>query len=357
MFEEIHPQVRKREQKKKRRKFIFALISLCLVLALGTAYYATQVYSVGAAIYPDNSTGQILGTFGRLFIEDDNPLIGEEAGQINILLLGVGGNGYYGTTITDTIILASIYPANEGNPLKVSLLSIPRDTAVEIPGIEGWRKINEAYTWGELKGEGKGFEYIKDVVGDWTGVYADYYITVDFESFRDVVDAIGGVDVDVEREFTDYSYPDYSHGYLPAVHFDEGLQHMDGESALQYARSRKGNNGEGSDFSRARRQQKLLWSVKEKVRSLNVVRDIGIIRRMAESLQGHYWTNLELWEIKRFYDLVKDAEQEQITSEVLDPRTGLVCSEIDEETQLYVLRLCEGVNIDDVHKFVEKLMN
>lgn len=348
MFEEKY--VTKKRSARLNKK---AVVLLALIAFLGSILFLNYPFGTSGSFGPV-TFGQILGSVGQLLIAPDQLVKGQEEGEINVLLLGVGGNGYYGSTITDTIMIASIkLPDDDNGKTKVSLFSIPRDLAVELPSGNRWHKINEAYTYGQLRGEGIGGKWISDVVTEWTGMPIHYYAVVDFGAFRDGIDAIGGVEVDVEREFTDYSYPDYNFG-TQTIHFDQGFQYLDGERALQYTRSRKGNNGEGSDFARARRQQKVIWAVKEKVESYNVILDIRTISRVVESLSGKTDTDLELWQMKRLYDLTKDVEQADVVSNTLDPRTGLVCSAIDEETQLYVLRLCEGKTLDDIRLFAEK---
>jgi LCP family protein required for cell wall assembly len=354
MFEDKYPHKKISFWQKARIK---ALVAGLIFMVASVGIFVASGYDFSLDITPEkNSTvfGQVIGSVSQFLIEPDRPIAGEVDGTVNLLLLGVGGNGYYGATITDTIMVASIkLPETNGGKTKISLISIPRDLAVELPGGTRWHKINEAYVYGELRQEGLGSAWVSEIVEEWLNIPIHYFGVVDFVAFRDGIDALGGVDVEVENSFTDYSYPDYNFG-TQVVNFDKGVQKMNGERALQFARSRKGNNGEGSDFMRARRQQKIMWAVKERVTKLNLIRDIKTVKDLYDSLTGTVDTDMELWQIKRVYDMVKGVDQNDIFTHTLDPRTGLVCSAIDEETQLYVLRMCEGVSFNDIHDFAEK---
>src|SRR3989339_215931 len=182
-------------------------------------------------------------------------------GRVNVLLLGVGGEGHDGPNLTDTIIVASI----ELETNKIAMISIPRDLVVEIED-KGFWKINNANHFGEQKNPGHGGELVKNVVSQVIGVPIHYYIRVDFSGFEKLIDDLGGVKVEVDNSFIDYQFPAANYKYQ-VVSFDKGWQTMDGETALQFVRSRHGNNGEGSDFSRSKRQQKVITAVKERALS------------------------------------------------------------------------------------------
>ena len=196
-------------------------------------------------------------SFKSLVTSGDKELTGEEDDRINFLLLGIGGSGHAGPELTDTIMFGSYQPSTS----EVGLLSIPRDLVVPIPEY-GYRKINHVNAYGEVDDPGHGAEAAADVIGEVLDQEIHYTVKVDFDGFEELIDAIGGVDVYVDRGFVDYTYPtdDY---LVQTVQFDEGWTHMNGDTALKYSRSRHGTNGEGSDFARAERQQKILVAVKE----------------------------------------------------------------------------------------------
>ena len=144
-----------------------------------------------------------------------------------------------------------------------------------------------------------------------------YYIRIDFKGFEKVIDSIGGVAVDVERAFTDAKYPAGPNEFQ-TVHFDTGRQTMDGEEALIFARSRHGDNGEGSDFARAARQQKILMAVRTRALSptliLNPARLTGLYRSLDDSIAS----NMSNWEIARLLDIVRGIDTTALSMNVFD---------------------------------------
>lgn len=334
------------------KKFWIALF----FLALATAgwIYGTKAMDAARKIFGDRSPISFISGFGQLITSNDARLTGEREGEIRVLLLGIGGEGHEGALLTDTIMVATIRPPKqEGDTGEMSLLSIPRDYVVPLPMGLDYRKINSAYAYGELGNKKLGFTWIKQAVESVTGTDIPYYALIDFSGFKKAIDDAGGVDVDVERSFSDSSYPDYRHGYLPTVKFEKGLQHMDGERALIYARSRHGTNGEGSDFARSRRQAKIMAALKEKILKMDIASSIPTITRLIGTFTDHFKTNMQPWEMKRLYDIGRNVKDENILSITLDPTTDLVCNSIDPVTSAYILSRCPGVLEDDIHRFVK----
>jgi len=169
--------------------------------------------------------------------------------QINILLLGSDQRVYNGGFRTDTIILVSINPDRK----TVSMVSFPRDLYVYIPG---WthQRINTAMYHGD-------FDLLARTLDYNFGIKPKYYVLVNFSAFKEIIDSLGGVDVEVARAYTD-QYWDKSYKTIPA-----GTVHMDSSIALWYARARKASN----DFDRARRQQEVLHAVAKRLLSLNAL--------------------------------------------------------------------------------------
>ncbi|MBC7223530.1 MAG: LCP family protein, partial [Anaerolineae bacterium] len=148
---------------------------------------------------------------------------------------------------------------------RVGMLSIPRDLYVTIPGY-GENRINMANFIGDRdKYPGGGPALAKRTIEYNYGVHVDYYVRVNFDGFERIIDTIGGVDIQVEKEIRDDTFPDEHYGYDP-LYIPAGLVHMDGELALKYARTRHGD----SDIHRARRQQQVILAVKDKVLQMNM---------------------------------------------------------------------------------------
>lgn len=252
-------------------------------------------------------------------------LRGQNDNRINFLLLGIGGAGHEGPDLTDTIIMASLRPSDG----RVAMLSIPRDLSVDIPGY-GWRKINHANAFGEWETEGQGPILASQVVSNVTGQPIHYFVRVDFDGFIEFIDEIGGIDVYVERNFTDYSYPDGDNKYQ-VVSFEEGLQKMDGDAALKFVRSRHGTNGEASDFARSRRQQIVIAAVKNKILTPSVMLNPKKILSLYESVQKSVETNLTTREILLLANIALRVDADNIKNTVLDtgPSSSLYATSID----------------------------
>lgn len=268
------------------------------------------------------TAGTVIPALSKL---DTTPVAEAIRGQksVNVLLLGYGGDGHSGAYLTDSMVVVHM----DFQTGKTTLISVPRDLWVEIPtgGASGsdW-KINAAYELGLNQGPSGGGSMAKDVVSQVTGLQVDYFVAVDFTGFEDVINTLGGIDVDVANTFTDYTYPtsdatasgpsctgdDQSTDcrYM-VVHFDAGEQHMDGATALEYARSRhSADNGEGSDFARSARQQKVLVAVEQKAESLGILPKIF---SLMDDVQGHFSTDLSIPEIQ---DLATYLEKNSLAS-------------------------------------------
>lgn len=178
--------------------------------------------------------------------------------RTNVLVMGIDAReGEGNVTRTDTLILATIDPDQP----YVGMLSIPRDLYVDIPGY-GPQRINAAHVYAENAEEGSGPAMVEETIRENFDVPIDRYVRVNFEGFVAVVDAAGGVTIDVEHPFIDYDYPTPDYGTM-VVEFDTGVQHMDGERALQYARSRHAS----TDFDRSARQQQVIAALTRRLTS------------------------------------------------------------------------------------------
>jgi LCP family protein required for cell wall assembly len=236
--------------------------------------------------------------------------------QVNILLLGMGGEQNDAPYLTDSIMAVTIDPATG----RVMLASIPRDLVVHMnlqtPSSRTWtNKINAAYEvpltniiccvdpqYSGRDGGGKAAEH---EVGKITGLTFDRYIAVDFVAFRDMVNALGGVDVCLTTNLDDYEYPDYFNGYVRGgIHYKAGCQHLNGEQALQVARSRHAvEPQQSSDFGRARRQQDIMQAIKKKATTVN---GFSKAPQLLDALQKNIHTDMSISDMKAVYDWGKN---------------------------------------------------
>ncbi len=258
---------------------------------------------------PQGLFGSLVSVFQKTLAQD---LIGENDDRINFLLLGIGGAGHEGPNLTDTILLASLRPSDG----KVAVMSIPRDLGADIPGL-GFRKINEAYAYGILNKETEGgLNLVKQTVENITGLVIPYVAVVDFEGFRQFIDSVGGIDVTVLNSFVDNNYPTKNFG-IKTIAFTAGLQHLDGERALEFARSRHGCCNEGSDFARSKRQ-KLILEALENNDKVNDYMSPRKILNLYDLFKQYVATTLTIPELARLPKLLDGVKPENIVLWQLD---------------------------------------
>lgn len=215
---------------------------------------------VGVTNYPALVSG---------FLFTPQAKIKSQEGRVNIIVLGKAGYGYDSPDLTDSMVFASISLTKPS----VTLISLPRD--IWIPAIRA--KINSAYYWGNQKQSGGGLILTKSLVEEVLGQPVAYGVVIDFNGFQKIIDTLGGIDVLVERSFTDEEYPipgkenDTCNGdklfrcRYETIHFEKGWEHMDGERALKFVRSRKAKGDEGTDIARQARQEKVISAIKNKI--------------------------------------------------------------------------------------------
>ncbi|OGC38250.1 hypothetical protein A2V54_03340 [candidate division WWE3 bacterium RBG_19FT_COMBO_53_11] len=309
-------------KRRSRRKRLIIWLAILLILGGGLfAFYRTPfVQSILAPI----------SFFARLA----QPVkLTEVDGRVNALILGLDSRTDSFQGLTDTILVGSVSVA-EGQP---ALISIPRDFWVTLPC--GNNKINVAYNCGggayqanTRFDQEKAANFAKTKIEGILGIKIPYWVVVDFEGFKEIINTLEGVKVCVERTFDDYSYPvpgrENAHplsSRYEHLHFEAGCQVMSGETALKYARSRNGTNGEGSDFARALRQQKVILGVKDKILSLNLLLNPGKLSKLYQDITNAVRTNASFGEIRKALEIAgKLGDLSQVKSLVVDPASGLV---------------------------------
>jgi len=208
------------------------------------------------------------------------------AGRINVLLIGVDAGVGRSTFLTDTLIVASLDPLAG----TVSLLSFPRDLVdVPLPGGRTFGgKVNSLLSYArrnpaEFPGSsGDGHDVLLAAIGQMTGLQIDYYAQVNLAGFVAVVDALGGIEVNVARAFCDPGYHEY--GFTRGFAITAGRHRLDGNAALAYARVRKAA-GE-SDFTRQARQQEVLSGIRDRVVGGGFLADpLGFVRAMSRTVE------------------------------------------------------------------------
>jgi LCP family protein required for cell wall assembly len=281
----------------KNKKFVI-LVLILLVSLIGYLFY-----------FRDENQPQGKSVIQK--ITQKEPEIKSELEKdkiINILLVGkdIGrerkGRGQTGFN-TDTIILLSLNPKDN----RAVLTSFPRDI---------WQnnaKINSILVT-------QGMDSLLDAMSKISGQKITKYITIDFDGIRWLVDAFGGVPVEVRTSFTDNTFPNNSDSDVLSVTFNQGTEVMDGERALTFARSRKGNNGEGSDLMRAKRQHQILKGMTKAVENKNSQFFPFDIKEFYNEVILHTQTNISLDDAIYLYSFYKNLQKYDIQSLALDDR-------------------------------------
>ena len=241
-----------------------------------------------------------------------DPLAALPKGRLNILVLGTDKrpNDADHFPRSDTMIMLNL----DTEKKQVRVMSMPRDLIVEIPGY-GESKLNSAYLYGEyyeLPGGGQALAV--QTVSQLFNVPIDYYVAVNFDGFRKVIDTVGGIEVDVPYELDDYHYPSDDEGDPFGelhVHFDEGLQEMDGKTALRYARTRHADN----DFMRNRRQLQVILATRKAALTLNL---IPTLPRLIDDLAGTVETNIPFKQQLALAQLGYEIESSNIITSTID---------------------------------------
>ena len=250
---------------------------------------------------------------------DSNPILSTDAfhrwegkNRVSILLMGIDQRCEEdGPTHTDSMMVLTVDPGG----LSAAVLSLPRDLWVEIPDF-GVDRINQANYLGEVyEYPGGGQALAVQTVETLLGVPIDYYVAVNFDAFVEVVDLIGGIDIDVPEEIDDSKYPDQCYGYDP-FSIEAGEQHLDGETALKYARTRATFGG---DVDRAARQQAVILAVRQKILDLNNLPQlIAQAPQLWQTSQENVRTNMTLDEAIQLALLAQDIPRDSIRTAVLD---------------------------------------
>ncbi|RRN74896.1 LytR family transcriptional regulator [Peribacillus simplex] len=267
-----------KKTKKKRRKRLWLLLVPLLVLGLGATTYAATIYLKAQDVFK-NSYDPVEASAKRS--ETVDPL----KDNFSILFIGIDDSDkrdYKGHSRSDALILATFNKDQKS----IKLLSIPRDSYVYVPAKGVTTKINAAHAAGGPKAT-------MDTVEELLDIPVDYYVRMNFNAFIDVVDSLDGIKVDVPYEINELDSHDKKNG----IHLEKGLQTVDGEEALAFARTRK----KDSDIQRGERQQEVLKAIVAKATSAG---SITKYTDVMEAVGDNMTTNLQFSQIKGFIKYV-----------------------------------------------------
>jgi len=296
-----------------RRRAVVSVIVMFSLLLVAGGVYGVRLSLALAKTFHTNPISAVIGAIqGGHGSAIDRERLNYQ--RINIVLYGYGGDQHSGAFLSDSIMVISIQPIQD-HPPQIAEISVPRDWFVNIPlrnGKSTEQRINFAYAAGML-GEGPepasavdaGAAVADPLIAHLLGIGVNYFVGVDFNAFKQAVDAVGGIDIDVPTTFTDRQYPagecDLGNCGYETVHFNAGMQHMNGATALIYARSRHGNDGQGSDFARSRRQQQIIVALKAQIESIG---GFGKLPDVINALGNNVLTNLTIGDAESLYGLV-----------------------------------------------------
>ncbi len=330
----------------------------CLALFLGT------IGSIAIAGYfLDISTFfKPISVVSKVIIDGE---LKKTDGKTNILILGTDARtagSHSNSALTDTVAVVSI----DDSTGKTVLISLPRDIWIQ----EYKTKINSVYAL-----SGRKPESISSAVEKVLGIPVHYHVIVGFDVFQQAVDAVGGIEVEVDHTFDDYQYPiegrenaEPESSRYEHIHFDAGRQKMNGVIALKFARSRHSSNPvEAGDFARARRQQKVMLALKDKVISAETLFNPLKLSALYDSYKDNVRTNIEPGDVALFYKAYSDFKFDDIERIVISNETpgsvdsevlgsGMLISPGEADRQLlyngaYVLVPKSG-NFDEIHTLV-----
>jgi LCP family protein required for cell wall assembly len=314
----------------RRRPLLWLAVLLALLscAALQVFRSASNVLNALQESDPRRSTTAAVGAAS---VDRDGQLPAVLDRPFNVLLIGVDKRAEAEEGVrSDTLIVVHVEPHDTW----AAMLSIPRDSMVEVPAL-GLRKINTAFGYGysnaaALYGEGTtpdagGGALAAETVEGFLGIPIDYVVQIDFRGFERVVDTLGGIVVDVRQPLLDPAYPTEDFGvermYIPA-----GLQHMDGATALRYARSRHST----SDFDRSRRQQEVLRALFQEVRERGLLQQAALLPDLARDLEQSVTTTVpidDLITLRGLAELATRLDNERIVQLSINPNDVAVVAE------------------------------
>jgi len=309
----------------------------------------------------------------------------------NVLILGNGGAGHDGGSLSDSIMVAHLRPRDK----RVVFIFIPRDTWVEIPTRSDKSekyKINNAWAIGLsdtlyplkepiYKGEEGAGNLAKHVVEQVVGMPISYYVAIDFEGFTNAIDAIGGIEVDVTVAWDDFFYPikgnenetcgysaleiaDFHAKYsgfdlekqfecrYEHIHFDKGLNKLDGKTALKFVRSRHSETY-GGDFARGEKQQAVLMGIIKRLISLEAVKKI---EPFFDQFGQIVKTDASLQTVKDLLTIRVSPSEFDIDKVTLSEENVLVASKSSDGQFILLPKAGDG-NFKAVQKYIQDQIN
>lgn len=332
----------------KKKWFIITMSVLAVLFLAGGIFAYKTGYVLNKISESDSSVLKSL--FNVLPVVGKDELEGEEDGRINVALLGMRGtNMPGGGLLADSIMVVSLNTKEN----KVAMISIPRDLYVKVPGSTYRSKINAVHAFGEENGKKKGLSDMKQVLGEVTGLDIHYAVSINFAGFKQLIDAVGGIDINLTTPF--YETHQFVEGKECGIEFSlpVGMNTLNGEKALCYARARDNT----SDFDRAKRQQVMLKALKEKLISMGTLSDFSKVNNILNAVGDNVRTDMASYEMKEFfekYSAMKDGEIYQRVFE--NSEEGLLMVPANSNGAGYILIPRAGEdNYSEIHNVCQNI--
>lgn len=324
----------------KTKKIIIWIITIAILIFLILSISllkGREIMVIGKGIGPKAIVD--LGQLGLVLPSDI-----KNKQRVNLLFLGIPGQGNSAPNLTDSIIILNSNP-NGQNPIGIS---IPRDLLIKFPDQNYYTKINSLFKWGGTKE--KGIELMATALNEVTGLEFDYFIVLDLQGVKKVIDIVNGIDVYVENDIYDPMFPGPDNIYQ-VFSIKKGQHHLDGETAVKYIRTRYDIGG---DFARIKRQQQIISALKDKIFSLNPFWNFPTFLNIWKTLDKHTYTNIDINDIKYAWKLAKNTDFEEIKFITLDLIPDTIT--LGNKTA-YILKPKAGIgNYDEIKENINKLL-
>jgi len=282
--------------------------------------------------------------------------------RTNILLLGIGGEGHDAPDLTDTIILASYSHSKS----EITLISIPRD--LWLPSLK--TKINTTYYYGQRKSPGGGIILSKSAISEVTGVPIHYAAIIDFQTFVQAINLIGGIQVNVGNSFTDERFPiagkendtcsgdlSYSCRY-EKISFVKGLNDFDGETALKYVRSRHSTDlSTGTDYSRGVRQKEVISGIKAKLISPDIIKNPKTVSELLDLFITKTITDVDKSLYFNFLQMAIASRNSQLKTYTLNDPDHLYHPPVSQTYDNQWVLLPKNNDPKSITNFIESVLN
>ncbi len=377
-----------------QKKWVKILLIVLAILLIVGGFFA---WKAGSLLNKISSNGNILGSIGHMIPGAQSELVGEKEGRVNVLLLGMrGADDPAGGNLADSIMVASLNLDPKSS--KISLISIPRDFYVKDIQNDGSSKLNAIYAQGYSKGGPK--QALKDMeqkVSEISGVPINYTVMINHQGFKDLVTALGGVEVTLSQPFEEnaqfnqegvcdgevFTVPTgkwenkiFTHTKTNSAgvkievktkkpvyplclnakpecggtfKLPAGKQTLNADQALCFARARDNS----SDFQRAKRQQIILQQIKVKALSIGTLTDFNKVNGMINALGNNVQTDMEAWQIKKLYDIEQGMNTPEVVQRVLEnSEEGLLYTPEQTKETGYILSPI-GDNYDKIQQLFQ----